>query len=431
MAERCLKWETRFRSTVGVGVTLPVRKTSTNNTAYGSSYGEDIQLVDLIDQFYTAGVGKRPRLLSFHIPLHRTLAYAIGEACKYSHLEVCLRSLQAFMLESSAKNSVGLSASVDIPLFSVLFGTQIGLHMWSRNGQSIADQSLNYTDYPFCRIYKELDTLLIQFLLTIYPPDQFVSQLFYRFGVAEYVAYRKSTISAAGTGFGSAMYDEPYLPALLDECLKYIVNLVSELPVLPIDTTQSNTSTNLNTKQSSEESTTATTNAPHSEFTTDALQDLKSTRLLPILRRELIHKLVSGSCTYSALYECIAVHPDANKIDTTHIDKIIFELTVKNDNNFTSAPTYTLKKELYSEYDPCFPRIGASVHQKVFEARPKVTMTMPIICRPFEPHGCFKSVRANMMLAPVLLRVQVFLLHVTVLCYDAISPHFVCLKLYC
>ena len=417
MAERCLKWETRFRSTVGIGVTLPVRKTSTNNTAYGAKYGEDIQLVDLIDQFYTAGVGKRPRLLSFHIPLHRTLAYAIGEACKYSHLEVCLRSLQAFMVESSAKNSVGLSASVDIPLFSVLFGVQIGLNMWSRNGQSIADQSLNYTDYPFCRIYKELDTLLIQFLLTIYPPDQFVSQLFYRFGVAEYVAYRKSTTSAAGTGFGSAMYDEPYLPALLDECLKYIVNLVSELPVLPINTTQNATTSNQDMQLSGEKATTTTNSSPN-EFATDALQDLKSARLLPILRRELIHKLVSGPCTYSALHECIAVHPDANKIDTYHIDKIIFELTVKNDNNFTSAPTYTLKKELFSEYDPCFPRIGASVHQKVYEARPKVTATMPIICRPFEPHGCFKSVRANMMLAPVLLRVQVCFFFCSLLYYE-------------
>lgn len=420
LAERAFRWESRFRSSVGVGITLPTRRSSGSvSSVYGSAssvyssgsgFGEDIQLIDLIEAYANSGVGKRPRLLSFHIPLHRTLSYAILEACKYPHLIVCIRSLQAYMIEYSEKNAVSLSSSIDIPLLCVLFGTQVGLSMWSRNGQCVIDQVMNYADYPYCRIYKELDTLLIQFLLTIHPPDQFISQLFYRFGVAEYVAHRKSVNS-------SVMYDEPYLNSLLDESMKYIVNLVTELPVGPIDTSIGNNSGSKGSGSGSSvsgtknDSNTTDTNATNTANTTEFAYDIhahaKSARLLPLLRRELLHKLVSGPCTYSQLHECISAYPDASKINTTSIDSIVQELTIRNDNNYTSAPTYTLKKELYSEYDPCFPRIAGSVHQKVFEDRPKVTRTMAIISRPFVPHVCFGSVRCNVLLAPVLLRVQV------------------------
>jgi len=278
------------------------------------------------------------------------------------------------MIEYSEKNSVSLSSSIDIPLLCVLFGTQIGLSMWSRNGQCVTDQNMNYSEYPFCRIYKELDTLLIQFLLTIHPPDQFISQLFYRFGVAEYVAHRKVMNS-------SVMYDEPYMNGLLDECMKYVVNLVTELPVAPIEVNNNSHSGVSGEKEGNTTTTSNTTTSNQTisvEFAVDIHATAKANRLLPLLRRELIHKLVSGACTYSQLHDCIGVYPDAAKISTTSIDNIVSELTAKNDNNYTSAPTYTLKKEHYAEYDPCFPRIGGTVHQKV-----------RILCGDYSAHALF------------------------------------------
>jgi len=34
-------------------------------------------------------------------------------------------------------------------------------------------------------------------------------------------------------------------------------------------------------------------------------------------------------------------------------------------------PIYILKKELWSEYDPCYSRINEALHQSAIERRPK------------------------------------------------------------
>lgn len=405
IAERCFAWERRFRETNGTGITLPPREKTGNAYAqYGESFGEDVQLIDLIQDFALRGVGKLPRLLSFHIPLHRILAHAIFEACKHQHLTACLRSLQGFLAEKASSNAVPLNGTIDIPLFCIVMSTQINLHMWQRNGQCMADQALNYGDFPFCRIYKELDTLLIQFLLTVHPTDQFVSQLFYRFGVAEYVAHRKA--EAIGV---SANSDASYLPALLDEALKYIVNLVTELPTPSVAHAAAAKEAGEKADSATPSPSTAGTEEARSAKHAWSQNQLNESagRLLPLVRRELLHKLIGGAATYSQLQECFGIYPEASKLDSDLIDAIITELTVKHDNILQGAPTYTLRKELWAEYDPCFPRVPGSVHQKAFEDRPKITATAPIITKPFVPHECFATVRNHMLLAPVLLRVQV------------------------
>jgi len=374
---RCFAWEKRFRATHGIGVTLPPRERGNNKYAqYGDNCGEDVQLIDLIQEFAQLGIGRLPRLLSFHLPLHRTLACAIQECCRHAHLVVCLRSLQGFMSEQAVCGNVPINGTIDIPLFTMIMASQINLHMWQRNGQAMSDQVINYDSYPFYRIYKELDTLLIQFLLTVHPTDQFVSQLFYRFGVAEYLAHRK----CEATGVSSN--DSSHLPALLDESLKFLVNLVTELPVPFIAASPP-----------------------------CAKMSAAEARLLPIIRREFLHKLVGGPTTYLQLQECLSVNPECSHVNTELIDGLVEEIAVRTES-MLGPPTYTLKKELWAEYDPCFPRVAAAVHQKAFEDRPKVTVTAPIITKPFEAHECFAAVRDTLLLAPVLLRVQRDLLFV-------------------
>jgi hypothetical protein len=377
-AVRCFNWERRFRETHGVGVTLPPRTRGNAYAQYGENFGEDVQLIDLIQEYAQLGVGKLPKLMSFHLPLHRTLAHAIYECCKHPHLVGCLRSLQGFVAELSAANPTLLTGSIDIPLFTIVLSSQVNLRMWARNGASMSDQVLNYDSYPFCRIYKELDTLLIQFLLTVHPTDQFVSQLLYRFGVAEYLAHRHSTAIGA-----AAVRDAPHLPALLDESLKYLVNIVTELPLPCVAESSSGSA------QTTAEATAAA-----------------DRRLLPLIRREFVHKLVGGPATYTQLQECFAINPDTSKVSTEMIDRLVQEIAVRHESAL-GPPTYTLKKELWAEYDPCFPRVPSSVHQKTFEDRPKVTTTAPIVTRPFACHECFRDMRVTLLLAPVLLRVQV------------------------
>jgi hypothetical protein len=91
-----------------------------------------------------------------------------------------------------------------------------------------------------------------------------------------------------------ATNDASHLPALLDEALKYVVNLVTELPLPPIATP-----------------------APGSTVSgTDA-------RLLPLIRREFLHKMVGGPVTYTQLQECFAINPETAKVSTELVDGLV------------------------------------------------------------------------------------------------------------
>jgi len=64
------------------------------------------------------------------------------------------------------RTNVGTSqytSLVDWPLFCVVLSAQIKQGMWRLNGQVMADQFVNYAEPPFCRVYRDLDLLLVQF----------------------------------------------------------------------------------------------------------------------------------------------------------------------------------------------------------------------------------------------------------------------------
>jgi hypothetical protein len=255
---------------------------------------------------------------------------------------------------------------VDIPLFCLVTASQVHVNMWQRNGQCMKDQVLNYAEYPFCRIYKELDVALVQFLLTVQPSAQFLSQLFFRFGVAEYLALRRGeALSETGAN------DVSYLPALLDEALKCIINLVTELPTrsaVTVPAAESVPSTSDDKREEgSKQGGGALNETESAALDNDFLRASSNKakylhsplqhRLLPLLRREMLHKLICGPALYSELQECFQVYPEASKLDSASIDAIVSEIATKNDTSLTGPPNYHIKKELWVEYDPCFPRI--------------------------------------------------------------------------
>ena len=184
--------------------------------------------------------------------------------------------------------------------------------MWVRNGNVMADQVLNYADAPFSKIYRELDMLLVQFMFSVaYCDDHLVAPrtamhtdsddsgliqqqqrrqqqrrqggggvkrmavasyltclLMYRFDVSEYLSFRR----VAATGL-NAYLNGTTLPQLLDELLKFIINLTSELPITPDNPSTINPSS----------SSSSTSNA------------VVSPRIRALVRRELIQKLAGGT----------------------------------------------------------------------------------------------------------------------------------------
>ena len=294
---------------------------------------------------------------SFHIPLHRFLSATISEAMKYPHHLPMVTAA----LDKLDTLSDHLRDMIDIPLLSVVFATQVKLGMWRRNGNNMYDQLLNYANAPYCRVYKDQDRLLIQFLLLEYPAADFVTHLFHRFLVKE--CLKSHDLRA----YDSYVREAEYFSGLLDESLQFLIHICSELPP-----------------------------PPHVD---------QFTRLRSRLQKELIHRLIAGPATYSQIQECFSIYPDFQKLQSERVDDIIAEVADKQLSSGLKPPTFTLKKCFWSSYDPAFPHILDTAHQTAHELRPKLVCNQPIVPPPMESHPCFQDLSHRLLLDPSLLHV--------------------------
>lgn len=132
---------------------------------------------------------------SFHILFHRFFASCIKECCRFPQHEKTLSDFAQFLCSSSSPADLSQSmdqdminkgvrfaeaptdhglwwfyALADYPMSCLVTASQIKLKMWTRNGVCMLDQLLNYSEFPFCRIFRDLDILLIQVgrMLTLY-----------------------------------------------------------------------------------------------------------------------------------------------------------------------------------------------------------------------------------------------------------------------
>jgi hypothetical protein len=127
-------------------------------------------------------------------------------------------------------------------------------------------------------------------------------------------------------------------------------------------------------------------------------------RVLPSIRRELLHRLVVGPVTHSQLPECYSLVPDSNKIKADVIEKVVFEISDMRHSSPLEPPKLVLKNELWKEYDPSFPRMAQRAHHNAIEVRPKVTSPQPM-CPPLcQTHESFRYLRAGFLINSELLR---------------------------
>ena len=545
-----------------------------------------------------------PQQLSFHIPLHRALAHCIMECCKYPHLVSTLTALQMHYFTLSREAIVrsdggkrfapegaiisGMASSgehpswtnwyelpnelmsqlrflIDVPLQVVVFAAQVRIGLWRRNGTVMNDQLLNYAEYPFARIYSDLDLTLLQFCLSLYasqtyqlecpqpqhhvneqqkeqqqgqhqygeteaveeaagqadmptePPartisvSDVISQIMFRFGVLGCLLseddmsvarttdrrhHEKEAWAAAAVDRSNGREDEseddavgsvddastdanPSSSAAASQRSTFSGRIFRLLrrPVLvdsrpPASTSENagaiatgggsggggdsamastgSARTNQRTRRpaapeaNSERarrriapaalpSTSAFGYSPADgevqpspalnatlleeffKFMINIVTELPSppaadqrTRLLPLLRRELVHRLVTSSATHSQLHELLVYFHDLGaKMPVDDIDHLLASMTERHDPPVgMGPPTYSLRKELWAEYDPCFPRMKHSAHQTAFETRPKIPGTQhePMVQKPLAVHPCFEHVRWQVLLSPLLLR---------------------------
>lgn len=128
-------------------------------------------------------------------------------------------------------------------------------------------------------------------------------------------------------------------------------------------------------------------------------------RILPLVRREVVHRLVTGPCTYSQLQEAVSIVPETDAIKMQVLDGLIKNVAEYIDSSGSDAPKLRLKESLWDEYDPCFFHLSNKMHQAAMESRPKLKKSQPIVQPPLQAHPSFVSLRVNALLDPLLLSI--------------------------
>ncbi len=133
------------------------------------------------------------------------------------------------------------------------------------------------------------------------------------------------------------------------ECLILFIRLITEIPSPP-DTIDSST------------------NGNHGGG--DRGVNNNSSSILNQLRREVLHLLACGPATHSELEEVSSLLGQKNAISEGKLDEILDAVAVKLEENSLLEPgKYTLKTDLYEEYDPGFWHVPLLGHQKALERR--------------------------------------------------------------
>ena len=428
-----------------------------------------------------------PVMYSFHLPLHRYFASVIGEGCKYPMHTPALLELQHQLAaltrdtygkekekrrngegylksidcenEHNSNNSTNgnntnysssstkyteeststhtqtvsyhLSGLVDYPLRSSLFGSQIRVGMWRKNGPGMTDQLLNYLDIPYCKVFRDLDVLMMQFCERTYGATRLICHILHRYGVLDHLltvekkgGQEKERILkgekysiGAGTNSqylssGEVLYepsppppppqvsldyshshsptpnptpvlshlplsapafnvdDSQYSSALVEEALLLIINIVTEIPPPP---------------------------------SADLLLQSESA-----VRKEIIHFLAgktSSVSTFSQLQDHVtSCNSEFSKISPLVLEQIINDVADKKKISVLEPPFFVLKKEMWLYYDPSFSHITFKMHQTAIEKKPKSTAPIPLSPPLQQCHPLFSTLRCDVLFEPHLLQ---------------------------
>ena len=290
-----------------------------------------------------------PKELSFHLCIHRFLANSIRDTCKYQIHVPALDSLKS----DFSKDEQNLLLAIDYPLINIVWACQIKLGMWRRNGQVMKDQLLNYADAPLCRSFRDLDMLFIQFCATGLDSNIFLNHIFIRFDVFKYLGARNAT----------DINEDDFQVPFLEEALIFVIQVLSEIPTTPI--------------------------AP-----SGALVDLVKLQL----RKEILHRLVSGPKTFSQLQKCLSMIPDFDRCESSIFDAVVDEVALFRESSSTlDPPTLVLRQEVWDDYDPTFVHIPANCHQDALENRPKMKTPKPMVKKFASVHPTYGDLRESLL----------------------------------
>eukprot|EP00804_Cyclotella_cryptica_P026552 CCRYP_015394-RC/>CCRYP_015394-RC protein AED:0.06 eAED:0.06 QI:168/1/1/1/0.85/0.76/21/3141/1947 len=411
---------------------------------------------------------------SFHLPLHRFVAACIREVSRRHDVTNntfggggIAELLRMFKVPGDISsldavsqlrlNSLLFRGLMEFPVIVLSRAAQIRAGIWRRNGPGMTDQVLNYSEPPFCKALQDSDILLVQFSLICqqssnlitkgetnnqmgrlagsvlsqaHGTSRLVNLLLHRFGVFDFLGFESAPskdthqyMQEIEAGFypaesqatagqevppNSRPFPWVYSPAkdfatsirLVEELLTLLIILITDIPSPP--------------PQCSEE------------------RAMEAKRRL---RREVIHRLVSGPKTHSEMAEVHHILPlrdnlvlcDEGKLinpddaSGAALESVLNDVATRK-TRIGDADQWELKKRAWEEYDPSFHRISTRAHQCATEHRPK---QIPGHCSPYAPkptpaHDSFKRIRRDLTADASVLAIVYRVLHAY--CYAVDSP---------
>ena len=325
-------------------------------------------------------------IYSFHSLPFRFLGTIIRESCAYEHQVASLNFFLEYLSDELERSPSRARAFVDVSLRQLCFAAQVSADLWVRNGNSMNDQVLNYTEAPYCRTFRDVDIILVQFA-AIYYKSAIVQHLMLRYELLPKAMIDKWITSEINVniidgGFCSlrtaflTKFEES--PALLQDLLNIVVTLITELPLAPVQDE-------------------------------DSIQE----RVSVMMQREIVHKLAYRNCPYSELQDCTLIVADHDKASSDVVDDIINRVSEHTNSNRMEPSMRALKRECWDMYVATFPHLSHRMHEEIIGRRPKLTTSTPIIQRPGVPHHpLFTGVPSTLLFDGHLLALVHSLLYV-------------------
>ncbi|KAF8627096.1 hypothetical protein AX15_004547 [Amanita polypyramis BW_CC] len=197
------------------------------------------------------------------------------------------------------KDEKALLGILDFPLRVLAMSAQIRTGLWVRNGFTIRGQLLHYRDYLLRELCCDQDIYLVQTGLILADPNVVIVSILDRYSLLDFFA--GATLHD--------VYEGPQLSSMVEEALYLIITILSE-------------------------------NANASKMPIEQ-----------VVRREIIHSLILGPCTFTELSKRVAERVAAY----VGFDRILS--TVANfrpPETPTDTGMYELKDETYDEVNPFF-----------------------------------------------------------------------------
>ncbi|KAG6810828.1 hypothetical protein H0H92_010152 [Tricholoma furcatifolium] len=239
------------------------------------------------------------------VSFHHSLHWLLAELFKHVDLlsdeslaNIGIRSMCDVLLQQV--NDRAVLTIIDFPLRVLTMIAQIRTGLWVRNGFAIRGQLLHYRDYMLRELCYDQDLFILQVALVVLDPSIVIVTILDRFALLGY--------------FGSdvppcAAYEGAQFWSMVEELLYVLITILTE------------------------------TANPSKMHINDAI------------RREIIHALAMGPCTYTDLVKRVA----ERLVEDVAFERMLLDVAhFKSPETATETGVYELKDEMYEEVNPFF-----------------------------------------------------------------------------